>query len=73
MENQTNAPTGPPSLLSVSQFCQKHEWANVGGIRHLLFNRETNGFDRCVVRLGRKILLDENAVFDWLRERGSHE
>lgn len=73
MENQVNAPMGPPSLLSVSQFCNKHEWATPGGIRHLLFNRETNGFHRCVVRLGRKILLNEEAVFAWLQERGGHE
>ncbi len=73
MENQINAPSGPPSLLSVSQFCAKHEWATPGGIRHLLFNRETNGFNRCVVRLGRKILLNEEAVFAWLQEGGCHE
>ncbi len=73
MENQTNVPTGPPRLLSVTQFCERYEWATVGGIRHLLFNRETNGFNKCVVRLGRKILLNEEAVFAWLQGGGSHE
>lgn len=73
MENQSSTPLGPPCLLSVSQFCGKHEWAKPGGIRHLLFNREKNGFNRCVVRLGRKILLNEGAVFAWLQERGRHE
>ncbi len=72
MKDQITVPSGPPCLLSVSQFCSKHDWATPGGIRHLLFNRETNGFKKCVVRLGRKILLDEGAVFEWLRERSAH-
>ncbi|HOH28214.1 MAG TPA: hypothetical protein PLC40_00945 [Candidatus Hydrogenedentes bacterium] len=72
MNNETTLLTGPPRLLSVTQFCQKHEWATQGGIRHLLFNREMNGFDRCVVRLGRKILLNEAAVFEWLKESENH-
>ncbi|MGI6458540.1 MAG: hypothetical protein ACOX5J_00315 [Candidatus Hydrogenedentales bacterium] len=70
MESQMNAQVGPSRLLSVSQFCNKHEWATIGGLRHLLFNREANGFDKCVVRLGRKILLDEAAVFAWLERHG---
>jgi hypothetical protein len=73
MDSQITAPSGPPRLFSVTQFCERHEWATPGGIRHLLFNRETNGFDRCVVRLGRKILLNEEAVFAWLQEDGGHE
>ena len=59
-----------PTLLSVEQFVAKHAWATRGGIRQLLFNRHANGLDVAVVRLGRKLLLDEAAVFAWLDERG---
>ena len=69
---EPNSGSEVPCLLTVRQFCERHEWATTGGLRHLLFHRETNGFDRCVVRLGRKILLDEAAVFAWLREHAVH-
>jgi hypothetical protein len=59
-----------PVLLTVEQFAAKHSWARVGGLRHALFFRESNGFDVCVVRFGRKLLLDEAQVFSWLREKG---
>ena len=52
--------------LTVSQFCKTHEWAKPGGIRALLFNRQSNGFAKCIRRLGRKILLDEAAVLEYI-------
>jgi len=59
-----------PNLLTVQQFCERHAWATIGGMRSILFNRATNGFDGCVVRVGRKLLLDEAAVFAWLERHG---
>lgn len=54
------------SLLTVKQFAEKHLWP-IGGVRHLLFQRP-EGFERCVKRVGRKILLDETAFFAWVEE-----
>ena len=65
-----NETTSTPTLLTVSGFCQRHEWARPGGLRHAIFFGESNGFNECVVRFGRKLLLDEVKVFRWLRERG---
>jgi len=63
--------TTAPVLLTVKAFCEKHNgWAKVGGIRHAIFFGESNGFNACIVRFGRKLLLDEAAVFAWLREHG---
>lgn len=59
-----------PTLLTVKQFCERHKWATEGGLRSILFHRETNGFKNCIVRMGRKILLDEAEVFEWLRQQG---
>lgn len=58
--------TGPRSLLSVAQFCARHPGFPAGGIRWLLFHRETNGLNCAVVKLGRKILIDERKFFDWV-------
>ena len=61
-------------LLTVAQFCEAHPWAHPGGVRAWLFNRRTNGFDSCIRRIGRKILLDETAVFAWVdAQSGVHQ
>lgn len=59
-----------PVLLTVRQFCERHPWARPGGLRHAIFFGESNGFNACTLRFGRKLLLDEARVFEWLRERG---
>ena len=55
-------------FFAVRQFCEHHAWATEGGIRHLIFHAQENGFHRCIKRLGRRILLDEAAVFEWLSD-----
>ena len=65
MEVQTR-----PNLLTVSQFIEKHQWATRGGLRQLLFERETNGLNVAVVRIGRKLLLDEDRFFAWVEKNG---
>lgn len=57
----------PTVFLTVRQFCERHAWARPGGIRHAIFHGDANGFSACVVRFGRKVLLDEAKVIAWLR------
>jgi len=70
MHTSIDKPETTPNYLTVIQFCERHEWASIGGIRHLIFHEKTNGFSKCIRRIGRRILLDENAVFAWI-EAGS--
>lgn len=58
-----------PHLFTVAQFCERHAWATPGGIRHLIFHKDTNGFAPCVKRLGRRVLLDESAVLEFIEEQ----
>ena len=60
-------------LYTVTQFCQHHPAFTQGGLRWLLFNRETNGLKKAVVRVGRKLLIDENAFFAWLDEQNEQD
>lgn len=62
--------TSAPVFLTVAQFCDRHPWAKVGGIRSAIFFRKSNGFEACILRFGNKLLLDEAAVVVWLRGRG---
>jgi len=57
----------PTVFLTVRQFCERHAWARPGGLRHAIFHGDTTGFSACVVRFGRKVLLDEAKVIAYLR------
>jgi hypothetical protein len=64
------------TLLTVRQFAEKHPAFTQGSLRNLIFNAEPritrkatipgNGFGVCLVRMGRKILIDEEKFFAWL-------
>jgi len=58
-----------PTLSTVKQFNQRHPAFPVGGLRHRIFHAETNGMLKAgvIVRNGRRVLIDEERFFDWLR------
>ena len=51
--------------LSAQQLAEKHGFA-LGTVRWWLFNRETNGFHRCVVKAGRLIRIREDRFYEWM-------
>lgn len=59
------------SLLTVRQLSQKHQAFPEGGIRYNVFHAHTNGFNKCIRRIGRKVLIDETAFFLWVDEQNS--
>ena len=50
-------------LIPVPEWNQHHSWPPQGGLRHLIFNMETNGFKPAFKRVGRRVLVDEAAFF----------
>ncbi len=56
-------------FLTVESMSAKYPSFSAGSLRWLLFNRQRNGFNCCVVRIGRKVLIDEAAFVDWLRSQ----
>jgi hypothetical protein len=56
----------PPRLIPVSKWNEYHQYPPLGGLRHLIFHAKTNGFDKCVKRVGRRVLIDEAAFFTWV-------
>jgi len=58
-----------PTLLTVNQFSEKHPAFPHGGLRHRIFHAETNGLKAsgALIRNGRRILIDEEKFFDWLK------
>jgi hypothetical protein len=59
----------PTRLIPVPQWHQHHPWPPLGGLRGLVFNSNTNGFDKVIRRVGRRILIDEAAFFQWVNDR----
>ena len=57
------------NLLPVKKFVEKHDsFATNGGMRHLIFNKETNGFKKVIKKIGRRVLIDEDEFFEWVKE-----
>ncbi len=64
------------TLSTVRQFSEKHPAFPQGSLRNLIFladSRKTtkgiitgNGLDVALVRIGRKVLIDESKFFQWI-------
>lgn len=54
-------------LIPVRQFNEFHPDPSPGALRWLIFTNKKD-FKRCVVRRGRRLLIDEQEYFRWLDE-----
>ncbi len=60
------------NLLTVKQFSERHPAFSESSMRFHLFHRETNGLNKYVRTVGRKILIDEDGFFnEWIENQGS--
>ncbi len=65
-----------PTLMTVRQFAAKHQAFTQSSLRNLIFlaaSRKSskgtiqgNGLDVALVRIGRKLLIDEAKFFEWI-------
>jgi hypothetical protein len=58
----------PTSLetLTFRQAAERYPAFSEAALRWLRFNGSENGFDACVIKLGRRVLLDAAAFEKWL-------
>jgi hypothetical protein len=71
--------TEVPTYLTVRQFSDKYPAFPQGSLRHLIFHacaRHTskaeiigNGLDAALVRIGRKVLINEPRFFEWVEKQ----
>ncbi len=57
-------------LIPVPEWPKQHSWPPIGGLRHLIFHARTNGFNNVLRRVGRRVLIDEAAFFEWVSSQG---
>lgn len=49
--------------IPIPKWGEHHEWPSIGGLRHLVFFKDTNGFATAFKKVGRIILIDETEFF----------
>ncbi len=69
METPLKDTTKEKRFIPVTKWQDYHSWPPSGGLRHLIFHEKTNGFDKCIIRAGRRVLIDEQAFFEWLHSQ----
>ena len=56
--------------IPVPNWEKHHEWPRIGGLRNLIFNKDKNGFHKVVKKVGKRVLIDEAAFFEWVANQG---
>lgn len=57
------------SLIPATKWNEYHDYPSIGGLRHLIFHAEKNGFHKCIRRIGRRVLIDEDRYFEWVEDQ----
>ncbi len=68
MSSQSTSHIIPPKrvLSTVQQFSARYPAFTPGSLRSLIFMADANGLRPSLVRIGRKILIDEEKFFYWI-------
>jgi hypothetical protein len=59
----------PDAPLTIPQFCERYPCFTQAAARWLIFNAKRNGFDRCLIHIGRRVFVDPTRVPEWLASR----
>lgn len=54
--------------VTVKEFCQNRDWPSVGSLRWIISNKELNGFGKCIIKFGKRVLIDEDKFDECLEE-----
>lgn len=69
MHEMSNKPS--TRFIPLSRFDQYHPWPSVQALRWMRFHGKKNGFNQCVLKVGKRILIDEVKFFEWLAIRNA--
>lgn len=54
------------SYLTVKQIPERYPAFSENSIRWAIFNKEINGFNKVIRKVGRRVLIDEEAFVQWI-------
>ncbi len=66
---QSAPKTGVARLIPLTKWNEHHAWPPIGGLRWLVFRAKSNGFHSVIRRVGRRVLIDEQAFYRWVDEQ----
>lgn len=55
--------------FTVKEWAKTHAWPSEKALRNFIARASTTGFDKVIVRVGRRILIDEVAFDDWIQSK----
>lgn len=73
MNNQKENTTNQNRIIPVTKWNQYYDYPTTGALRALIFNAEKNGFDKVIRRIGGRVLIKEDAFFDWVEKINSNK
>lgn len=59
----------PTRLIPIPDWPKYHPWPSAHALRALVAKESENGFHVVIKRVGRRILIDESAFFQWVNEQ----
>lgn len=62
--------TAPTRYIPVPDWNKYHPWPPLGGLRNLIHKKDENGFDKVVKKVGKRVLIDEQAFMEWVNNNG---
>ena len=64
---QDNLNTTKSQMLTIKQFALKNPWPNESTLRNLYYRRKDNGMAKAFIKVGKRIIVDEEVFFKILK------
>lgn len=55
-------------IYTVRQLCEKYPWPTYHALRGLCRRHKENGFDVCMMKVGRRLLINEEKFLEWMAQ-----
>lgn len=55
--------------IRIKDWSKYHPWPSPRGLRRLIWEKNQNGFDKVMVKVGKIVLIDERAFFEWMEDQ----
>lgn len=55
-------------LIPLTEWNNHHVWPTISGLRHYVLHADRYGFTNCIRRVGRRVLIVEDAFHEWVEQ-----
>lgn len=54
-------------LVPLAKWQHTHQWPTVSALRNIVYNKNYNGANSFVVKIGRRVYIDQEKFFEWAK------